>query len=153
MKFTETKRIRYDGQCKTNPVYLRWLNSLGGWNYWLFSRNQIIEFTTGQEVIFENPITNLETSESFVEVLSVIVGKGMVLGANALDRNDIEFIKSIIYSPKVQWLFNPETWQTETPKWITVIPGRGSFPLIETKEERADISLTIKFPEIHTQHQ
>ena len=80
-------------------------------------------------------------------------GKGMVVGANGLDRNDIEFIKSILYSIKVQWLFNPDTWQVDGCKWVTVRPQRGNFPLIETKEERGDISLTLIFPDINTQNQ
>lgn len=153
MKITETKRIRYDDLCKDNPIYLSWINTLGGRCYWLFSRNQFISFGTGEETIFENAVIDLENSEAFQEVLSLQAGKGMILGCNNIDRNDIEYIKSILYSPKVQILDNPDTWTTEGCKWTTVIVVRGNFPLIETKEERADISLTIKFPIIQIQTQ
>lgn len=153
MRFTEIKRVRYDDGCKDNPVFLRWLNTLDGWNYWLFSRNQIISVLTSNEITFENPVENLETAEEFVSVLSVYSGKEMFLGANALDRNDIEFVKSILYSPKVQWLFNGDTWEADGEcKWVTVIPHRGTFPTVETREERTDISLTLKFPEIRNQN-
>jgi len=119
----------------------------------LFSKTQIISVVTGSQTVFENPVTDLENSESFMEVLTLLAGQTMVLGATNLDRNDIEFVKTILRSPKVQLLFNPDTWETEGPKWITVIPNRGTFPLIETGEPRADIQLTIAFPETKLQSQ
>jgi len=153
MIITEIKKVRFNDECVDNPVFIAWLNSVGAWNHWLFSRTQIISFTSGGEVTFENPVDDLENAESFEEVISLIAGKGMILGRTNLDRNDIEFIKTIIFSTKVQVLANPDTWETEGPEWITVIPSRGRFPLIETGEPRADISLTITFPEIKTQTQ
>lgn len=153
MKITKTKRIRYDDSCNDNPIYLSWINTLGGRCHWLFSLNQFISFGTGEETIFEMPVSDLENSEAFQEVLSLQAGKGMIVGCNNIDRNDIEFVKSILYSTKVQILENPLTWTTEGCKWTTVIPVRGTFPLIETKEERADISVTLKFPMIQIQQQ
>lgn len=29
--------MRYDNNCRKSPVYVKWLNKLGGWSYWLFS--------------------------------------------------------------------------------------------------------------------
>ena len=34
---TEQQWIKYDNLCRYNPVYVKWLNKLGGWSYWLFS--------------------------------------------------------------------------------------------------------------------
>lgn len=153
MIITETKRIRYNDACADNPVFLAWLNKFGTWQHWLFSKTQIIEYNSSNETTFENPVTDLENAESFMEVLSLEAGKGMLLGATNLDRNDIEYVKTILFNPKVQWLFNPETWLVEGPKWITMIPKRGSFPLIETGEPRSDISLEIMFPRINIQTQ
>ncbi len=153
MRITEIKKVRFDDRCVDNPIFLSWLNDNGVWGVWLFSKTQIIELVTGNEASFENPVTDLETAESFLEVLSLQGGKGMVLGATNLDRNDIEYVKAILLSTKVQMLINPDDWETEGPKWITVRPGRGTFPLIETGEPRADISLDIIFPRINIQTQ
>ena len=153
MRVTEIKKVRFNDDCVDNPVFLSWLNQFGVWQYWLFSKTQIIEFISGRETLFENPVTDLETAESFIEVLTLQAGMGMILGATNLDRNDIEYVKTILFSTKVQWLTNPEDWQTEGPKWMTVRLGRGTFPLIETGEPRADIQLNILFPRINTQSQ
>ena len=153
MRITEKKRVRFNDDCVENPVFLTWLNKFGVWQVWLFSRTQIIEFVTGNETSFENPVNDIEIAESFVEVLTLQAGKGMLLGADNLDRNDIEYVKTILFNPRVQLLTNPEDWQTEGAKWITVRPGRGSFPLIETGEPRADISMEIIFPRINLQSQ
>lgn len=153
MRITEIKKVRYNNDCVDNPIFLAWLNTFGAWNHWLFSKTQIISTVTGAEVVFENPIVDLENAESFVEVLSLNAGEGMILGATNLDRNDIEFVRTILRSTKVQMLFNPDTWEADGPEWITVIPSRGRFPLIETGEPRADISLDIMFPEINVQSQ
>lgn len=155
MIVTEIKTVRYNDACVSNPVFLSWLNKNGVWQVWLFSRNQIISFTSGNQTVFENPVTDLEIAESFMEVLTLEAGKGMVLGANNLDRNDIEYVKTILFSPRVQVLDNPLTWQTDTdgPEWSTVFPRRGTFPLIETGETRSDITLTIEFARIQVQSQ
>lgn len=34
---TEQQWMYYDNNCRKNPVYVKWLNKLGGWSYWLFS--------------------------------------------------------------------------------------------------------------------
>lgn len=155
MIITEIKKVRFNDECVENPVFLSWLNKNGVWQVWLFGKTQMLSFSAGNEATFENPVTDLEIAESFTEVLSLEAGKGMVLGATNLDRNDIEYVKTILQSPRVQLLFNPDTWQTDPggPEWITVIPRRGNFPLIETGEPRADISLTIQFPQIKVQTQ
>jgi hypothetical protein len=153
MILTEIKRIRFNDSCVSNPVFLSWINSFGGFNYWLFQRNQIKNVETGEEVIFEPAQMDLETSDSFEEVLSLSSREVWVLGVQNIDKNDVELIKGMLQSPRVQWLMNPDTWQAEGAKWVTVKVQRGSFKLYETLTGVGDIIINITFPEKQIQNQ
>jgi hypothetical protein len=84
----------------------------------------------------------IETSRNAIETL--------VCGAY-VDIEDIEGIKTMLYSPNVLMLFNPETWQTEGVKWINVKPLPGSFKLYDTDEIKAEIQFTLELVDINIQ--
>lgn len=69
-RVTEKKRVLIDQDCKPNPVYLAWLNKLGGWDYWLFSGTQTIgdDIESGGE--FNPYVEDIETATQRAEQLS-----------------------------------------------------------------------------------
>jgi len=145
MRITEKKKIIINTQCVENPVYLAWMNKLSGWNYWLFSYNQLVNLATGNEQTYQSLIKDLESAESTEEVQSLESAERMTVGADGLNINDAGLVNTILDSVKVQMLMNPATWQAEGAKWQTVILDRGTFLLYETSGMSNDVSFSFRF--------
>lgn len=150
MIVTEKKVVKIDRNCKTNPVFLTWINSLGGREFWLFHKVQTKGITVSENGDFEKTIQDLETARGQISVFSKTAVPQMIIGANVLIE-DLEGIKSVLHSVKVEMLINPLTWQTDGPKWRHVEPAPGSFKLYNTNQVRNDIEITLDFPYLFNQ--
>jgi hypothetical protein len=64
---TETIKVKIDDECKDNPVYLKWRNTLGGWDQWLFHTSQQLNVRTESLGEYKINFTDLETAETDVE--------------------------------------------------------------------------------------
>lgn len=150
MIVTEKKFIKIDRECKVNPVFLTWTNTNGGREYWLFHKVQTIAIDTKESGDFEPYVADLETTRGQVFDITNEATPKIIIGTNA-EIEDIEGLKTLLYSPSVEWLRNPETWETEGCEWVTVRPQKGSFKLYDTNEVRNVIEITIELPYIYNQ--
>jgi uncharacterized surface protein with fasciclin (FAS1) repeats len=149
---TEIKTIKVESGCKDNPVFVSWINTLGGREHWLFHRIQVKQIDTADSGVFVKTNTELETATG--NVFDITAQANNILIVNALvDIEDIEGIKTMLYSPCVEMLYNPETWQTETPKWLNVHVIKGSFKLYQTNQTKNVIEIQLQMPNINIQSQ
>jgi hypothetical protein len=156
MILTEKKRIKVDTTCKDFPMYLCWLNSLGGYSYWLFFKTHTetskTKAQTGYSLNEADLATDIGTND--------IVGKSAVhsfrIGARMLSE-DMDGITGLFESPKVMLLMNPETWQTDSPtgtplpRWQRTLVGTGSLVILKTSTAFLEVKLDIQMPRINTQ--
>ena len=135
---SEKKRIRLRNDCLDNPVYLSWFIKRGGIDYWLFGRTQGESLRVSAGQIFERDITDIENADTIADFLTKDAVDVTRLGAENLDANDIEGLKGLLTSPKVQVLMsqNPIVWQT-------VLVSPGTFKIKETRERRFRLELDI----------
>lgn len=152
MIVTEKKIIKIDRDCKESPVFISWLNTLGGREHWLFHKVQTNVLNTSENGDFEPFVEDLETSRGQIKTLSVKADPLLIVNA-MVDIEDIEGIKTLLYSPCVERLMNPDTWESEAPIWQTYRPVVGSFKLYDTNEVRATIEITLRLPYINNQTQ
>ncbi len=159
---TEFKVVKYKGECQyKNPVYLNWLGTNGGRNFWLFDKVQ--------DDILE--VTDIGEFTSQTVDLSTDLGNGNYLGKDAvpqlvchavLEVADIRGLKGLLMSPDVLMLTNPDTWTTDNtdtsppsakPIWkrVKVLPQ--TFKVLETNQTHAEIELTLLLPNINIQQQ
>lgn len=153
MRITEKKRIKIYNGCTNNPFYISWLNSKGSWNYWLFTRKQTYNIDVKGGDTFETYITNLETAETVIDTFDKSAAQSVVVGADNLSINDINGLKGMLHSVKVQWLTNPETWQADGCKWLTVLVKDGTWKIYETDKNKSSIEFEILLPQINQQTQ
>lgn len=141
-RLTEIKRVQLRNDCIDNPVYLSWFNKRGGIDYWLFGRTQGESLRVSASQIFERDITDIENADTIKDFLSKEAVDVTRLGAENLDDNDIEGLKGLLSSPKVQVLMsqNPVVWQT-------VLVSPGTFKIKETRNRRHRLELDIVHPE------
>lgn len=145
MIVTEKKTIKIDRECKENPVFISWLNVYGGREHWLFSKVQTKGLITQNAGSFETYIVDLATvrgqitdiSKNAIPLLTVYC---------TVDIEDIEGIKTMLYSPCIEMLVS------ENPiKWQTVRPQVGSFKLYDTNDTQSSLQITFELPYINIQ--
>ena len=145
MRVTEKKTIKIDRECKLNPVFISWLNVYGGREHWLFSKVQTKGLITQNAGNFETYIVDL--SEARGQITDISKNATPLLTVNCtVDIEDIEGLKTILYSPCVEMLVS------ENPiKWITVHPQVGSFKLYDTNDVTSSLQITLELPYINIQ--
>lgn len=159
---TEVKTIKYHDTCEfKNPVYLNWLGTTGGRNYWLFSevQSEVLEVEATGE--FQSQTNDLETD----------LGLGNYTGKKAfpsivcygyLPKADLLSLEGLLKSPDVLMLTNIDTWKTdnldtspvsEKPIWkrVKLIPE--TYKILDTDQTHAEIEFTLRLPEIYIQNQ
>ena len=149
-RVTEKKRVKISHECVEHPVYLNWLGVSGGRNYWLFGKRQ--EKTKQVEVkgVAEPSLRDIETAKGYLFETGREVYPRLTLGA-VVDAEDAEGIYTILDSPHVLMLMNPDSWQTDGPIWQVVRPLAGTYKEGFTDESRKAIEFTIDIPSLNIQ--
>lgn len=136
--------IKIGSVCPRNPVYLAWRNSRGGWNYWLFSGNQSIGYSSKQVGEISNANEDrIENIDHRSKALRLEQVKRIICGANILIE-DLEGLRSIEASPAV-YLFTGTS--SYTWKRVKVIPKGFQY---QTRGVNSDVTVEIELPELYT---
>lgn len=146
----EKKIVKVDTDCKKNPVFVSWLNTLGGREHWLFHKIQTEALVTAEAGTFEPFREDIETARGKILDLSVSATPKLVVFALP-DIEDLKGLETIMYSNMVEILMNPETWEAEGPKWQIVRPEKGSFQINNTDQIKADLEITFTLPYLNVQ--
>jgi len=148
---SETKIIEVDPVCVDNAEYFRWLNPLGGFDYWLFHTAQDVTDKTGDEKIFEPYVEDLAVASAREEVISKNTEEEMVLGAQNLTVSQVNGIRYMLRSIKVERYMGLNSDNEHT--WQTVRVNTGSFLIQKTDENKSNIQLIVKLPSPYNQMQ
>jgi len=144
---TERRRIRINQSCFDNHVYLAWKGVYGGWNYYLFTRQQTygVEIKNAQVAFPYVPDLNVEENKF---LMSNDSEPFITLGANNIDRNDVTGLMRMLESERVTMYMGLDS--NNAPIWQTVIVKTGSFKVYDSKDKRHDIEFTIEQPSRYT---
>jgi hypothetical protein len=128
-----------------NTFYVRWLNTLGGWDYWLFENKiyEALKVENGNN--YESYFDNISGISDFENVTFKNVSPAVQVGSNTLTRNEAEGLKILATSPKVYW------YNEDISKWIGVIVEPGTFNIRSTKEDYFNVELTFVKPKYFNQ--
>jgi len=153
MRITEIKTIKVNRDCVDNPIFVSWLNTYGGREHWLFSGVQTIGLTTSENGEFEPFVTDLEHSRGQIRTIQIDAVPQIIVNAY-VDIEDVQGLKTILYSTCVEMLMNPNEWSsTVAPIWQIIRPKTGSFKIYNTNELKTTIEITFDLPYIYTQRQ
>jgi hypothetical protein len=144
MRVTEVIKIEVTQQ-PCNPVYLRWLNKFGGWDYYCFGKTQTkgIEID-GQE--FEKPVLHdLENMTSREAFLNKQAFETILVGAENISNDEVLGIKGMLTSAKVEMYLRG--------KWFEVLIDTGGYTILETEHNRSEIEVAISMPSLYIQGQ
>lgn len=122
-----------------HPFYVRWINAMAGWDYWMFDCRYVKKRKTGSRKMVERYVTDMAATSGNKQTISLEVNEEVTVGASQISEDEFECISALLYSTFVQW------YDESKGKWIDVIPdGDASFLY---GSPRTDIEITFILPE------
>lgn len=139
--------VRVNQECTNNDVYLRWIGLNGSWNYYKFRYNQTVTLDVQNPVLVKRYVADWQNDETIEDVVSKDASQKVQVYADMIDKNDVDGLRSIKFSPKVQIL------TAKTPlKWQTIVVNTSTFNEYDTQiSGGTDFSITFNKPSINIQ--
>jgi hypothetical protein len=108
--------IKEENNCGT---YLKFRNSLGGWNYWLFPKGH--RNRNAKDIgELENDYENIEDTVSPTVQIGRRTSDSVTLTTDILNENDMVLMEELIESPKIYMFTGTPFSQNEYSDWIEV---------------------------------
>lgn len=119
-----------------SPFYIRWINSLGGYEHWMFSRKQTLVSDIEDSVIYEPYVdTNADVGTGSRQ-LSLVPVETITAGAEGLTTTEFEVIRKMVWSPRIEY------YDPELDKWMVLTIKKGT----SSKDTRSPVqSLEFEF--------
>jgi hypothetical protein len=143
VQLLETIVVKLGTVCTKNNVYLCWANSRGGYDYWLFSKNQILGFSSKSVGELNSDPTDLATQNFRSTSIRMESVERIICGAT-VSIDDFTGIKGIERSPAVYVFTGVSSY---TWKRMKVIPKGFQY---QKRGVTVDISIELEYPEIYT---
>ncbi|PZR24432.1 MAG: hypothetical protein DI539_00200 [Flavobacterium psychrophilum] len=127
-------------------VYLKWLNALGGYSYWLFENTYAIDRSTKSLGEMDRDNNNIENSFG----RSISLGKEsqdtMKIIAELLNEDDRRIVEGILDSPKI-YLFTGQPFsQSSSRDWVEVTLKTSTARLRNPKQSLINFAFEIELP-------
>lgn len=124
-------------------VYLKWHNQYGGWDYWLFDKNMILQKDDSLIGTIDNDFTNLSTSQGARVSMGKQSTRRRTLFANGIADYELNAILGITHSPKV-YMFIGSPYSVYQPfvNWVEVFVSGGES--YSTRQKRKVVTVQLE---------
>lgn len=109
-----------------NGVYIKWINSLGGWSYWLFSKGETSTKTDSRGALF-NDVNNLEDTLSPFVSLGKDKNKSIKVREKRVNEQYKILLEDLLDSAKVYLFTGTPFSQNFNNDWLEVELKDGTF--------------------------
>ena len=128
-----------------NGFYIKWINSLGGYSYWLFENwEQNSQYKDLGEI--KNNYSNLEDTLS----KSIQIGKTSVNKVTAttdtINENDLSILNDLFDSPKIYQFIGTRNEINNFNDWTEISLNTTTIPKNKTKFNLSNLQLTFELP-------
>jgi hypothetical protein len=131
------------GHC--NGHYIKWLNSFGGWNYWLFYKGNDTLTTKDLGQIYNDYNDVVDTVSPYISI-GKTSENNIAVRQDDITENEMQILNDLLDSPKV-YLFTGEPNENATcHDWLEVNIKAGSFRVSSSREKMNNLNLTIEIP-------
>lgn len=132
--------------CKLRkPYYVRWINQLGGVDYFMFARQQkhtpAVKSVNTYEVYVDNPQSAKTNSKPY----GMTTENNVTVGAEQLNETDFNALRWLAFARKIQH------YDEKLGKWIDLCVSKfdGSY---NTRNETHSVEVTFSLPNINIQY-
>lgn len=123
-----------------NPFYLRWINSRGGWDCWMFSVREVLQKSLSDVSVTKPYSTDISQSGKAIKKDFELLGaKGIekiIIGAENISNDEYEMLSQIIFSTEIQY------YDKNKNCWYSVYLEESDLQK-DTSEQRQNIELTV----------
>ena len=146
---SEKKPINVNTDCfGYKGVELRWLNTLGGWEFWKFKQYQDVKEKFKKTEIKSDIFTDYDdyfiNGQSQYKAISVDSRKSVTVRSGLLTEDQLKNVGALQRSIEIQY-------KTDLGKWQTCSIKSGSFTSLEEKNNIREISFDIELVDTLTQ--
>lgn len=126
------------------PFYVRWINTLGGVDYWMFSKVQEFAPQVSSTSLYEQYNSDPAQAATNRRAYAIATKNGVTVGAEGAPAEAWEALQRLPFSPLIEW------WNEKLGKWIglTVAKYDGA---VMTNHSTHDIEIEFALPAINTQ--
>lgn len=129
----------------TDGHYVKWINSFGGWSYWLFYKGNENIATKEVGFLFNN-YNNLEDTISPSISLGKTTETTIQLKQDAITEFDYTILKDLIDSTKVYLFTGTPFSQNTFNDWVEVNLKQGNFRTSNSRGDQYSLNLGIELP-------
>jgi len=132
-------------------VYLKWLNAMGGYSYWLFEDTYAIDRSTKYTDEIDSDNANVENSFGRTLQLGKESQDTLKIVAELLTEDERRIVEGILDSPKIYLFTGKPLSQNSYRSWIEVTLKTGSARLKNPKQPLTNFTFDIELPVRYTQ--
>jgi hypothetical protein len=129
----------------TDGIYIKWINSLGGWNYWLFSKGQT-QTKTKDNGSLNNDFNNLEDTISPLVSLGKTSETQIKVQQKRIIEQDKTLLSDLLDSAKVYLFTGMPFSQNTFNDWIEVNLTNGTFTIENPKSKMYQFNFNLELP-------
>jgi len=129
----------------TDGIYIKWINSLGGWNYWLFSKGQT-QTKTKENGSLNNDFENLEDTISPLVSLGKTSETQIKVQQKRIIEQDKMLLTDLLDSAKVYLFTGTPFSQNTFNDWIEVNLTNGTFTIENPKSKMYQFNFNLELP-------
>ena len=122
-----------------NPFYVRWINQLGGFEYWMFYHNQKLKLNAKTTDTIEPVIHSISNTSYIIRELNKEVESFLTVGAGNLKPDEHLALSEIPTSPRVEY------WNEKIGKWIRIYCENSKIES-NTRDMTKDIEIEFTLP-------
>lgn len=125
--------------------YIKWINSFGGWSYWLFDKgNETVK--TKEDGFLFNDYENLEDTTSPLVSMGKTSQNEIQLRAEALTENEKTLLSDLFESTKVYLFTGTQFSKNSFNDWMEVNLVQGTFKISNARGNQYNFNMAIELP-------
>lgn len=143
MPIIRERTIKVVEPCE-NPVLIRWRNTLGGVDRWVFEWNQQDSLSVDDNNLYQENFFKIEDQETVLNYVKRTGRRQINLQAENIELQAIRGIRTVGLSDLVQ------LYDHVRGVWLTVTVQDTNIGAVDTKRKVGNIQFTVNLPELYT---
>ena len=146
-------RLVFGGEARTywiaeaclpvDPFYVRWINEMGGWDYFMFGGRRYIEDAVTDIVSIQHP--ERDNQYNTQETIDLSAYRYVEAGIEGLDRTHFDMLRKLGRSPRIQY------WDEKAAAWFTAVLRKEASIKSESDTPTATVSYEFQLSPIRVQ--
>ncbi|KGO88086.1 hypothetical protein Q765_03260 [Flavobacterium rivuli WB 3.3-2 = DSM 21788] len=132
-------------------VYIKWINAMGGYNYWLFENTAAIDRTTRAIGEIENDFGNYFDTNNRVLQIGKDSQDTVKVIAETLTENETLIVSGITDSPKIYMFTGAPFSRNVYRDWVEITLKSTNMRIKNYKEKLNNVAFDFELPQRYTQ--